>query len=144
VLTRPFLRPRCLRRFTIRKKLDDPLLRKCSAVFREPIDFSVEGSVPKPRIFNETIRARVEENKEFILTPADWKTIDHIQAVIKGAYDASKEFDPNADDESAFIFDQEMVQEQEEERERQQEQEQEQVRPSGQPLSHRPVTSLSC
>lgn len=47
-------------------------------VFREPIDFSVEASVPKRREFEETIKGRIDSYKHLIYGDDDMAIVNKV------------------------------------------------------------------
>lgn len=59
-------------------KLEDAHLRRCLQVFREPIDFSVEASVPKKREFEETIKTKIESYKHLIYGEEDLSIVNKV------------------------------------------------------------------
>lgn len=53
-------------------------MRRCLQVFREPIDFSVEASVPKKREFEETIKNKIDTYKHLIYGEEDLSIVNKV------------------------------------------------------------------
>ena len=105
-------------KFLENRAAQESYLRRSTELFKEVIDSSLEASVPKPRLFSETIRTRAQKNSEFIDGTGD--------LIVKQVLNAVVGLTEEATAEEEVVYNAEMVQEQEEEKEQQQEQEQEQ------------------
>ena len=78
-------------------------------MFYEPVEFTLETSVPEPRLFSEIIANLIKDKREmFITDTAEVKTIDSIQQMVVGLVEEGQE----------RAFNQDMVREQEEEKEK--------------------------
>jgi len=105
--------------FKVDKKQPNVYLRKCLNMFREPLDFSVEASVPKPRVFSETIEKLINQHKTFVMGEDESLTKKVLELVSK----ADKMLDLSF---VALEAEQQQEAEQEQESTKEQEQEQEQ------------------
>jgi hypothetical protein len=107
----------------------DANLRRRLETFCEPIDFSLQENVADPVHFSDSIRRRVDEFSDLIVSPSERQTVsDVLSWVTVQAASAAQTTSPGArrQDEVDIRFDSEMVQEQEQEKEEEQEREQEQ------------------
>ncbi len=71
--------------FKVDSKVANEQLNAALALFKEPIDFSIESGVPMPVPFDEVVRRKAEEHKAFITDAAERAVIDNVLHVIRGS-----------------------------------------------------------
>ena len=94
---------------------DNEPLRHALKLFVEPIDMTLEAAVPQPQMFTETIKERIEQHKEWIITAVEKKTVQAVLGMVKGSLLENV----------AKSLEEEMVQQQQQEQEKQMEDEKE-------------------
>jgi thiol-disulfide isomerase/thioredoxin len=88
---------------------DDHCLGPSLEMFREPVEFKLEASVPQPRLFSEIIAELVANKKDmFITTESETAIIASLIQTVQGVVENGQE----------RAFNQDMVREQEEEKEK--------------------------